>query len=71
MIPMEHSVMDRIEKFGEGLYRYNNRGLVVQNAREEKFQYNSKGLLVIHNILCNTYFNLLNNSHTIKIFPNN
>jgi len=46
MIPMEHSVMDRIEKFGEGLYRYNNRGLVVQNAREEKFQYNSKGLLV-------------------------
>lgn len=47
---MEHSVMDRIEKFGEGLYRYNNRGLVVQNAREEKFQYNSKGLLVIHNI---------------------
>lgn len=43
---MEHSVMDRIEKFGEGLYRYNNRGLVVQNAREEKFQYNSKGLLV-------------------------
>lgn len=46
MIPMEHSVMDRIEKFGEGLYRYNNRGLVVQNAREEKFHYNSKGLLV-------------------------
>lgn len=44
---MEHSVMDRIEKFGEGLYRYNNRGLVVQNAREEKFQYNSKGLLVM------------------------
>lgn len=51
MIPMEHSVMDRIEKFGEGLYRYNNRGLVVQNAREEKFQYNSKGLLVIFKIL--------------------
>jgi len=47
---MEHSVMDRIEKFGEGLYRYNNRGLVVQNAREEKFQYNSKGLLVISKI---------------------
>lgn len=51
MIPMEHSVMDRIEKFGEGLYRYNNRGLVVQNAREEKFQYNSKGLLVIFKII--------------------
>lgn len=50
MIPMEHSVMDRIEKFGEGLYRYNNRGLVVQNAREEKFHYNSKGLLVITKI---------------------
>lgn len=50
MIPMEHSVMDRIEKFGEGFYRYNNRGLVVQNAREEKFQYNSKGLLVINRI---------------------
>jgi len=59
MIPMEHSVMDRIEKFGEGLYRYNNRGLVVQNAREEKFQYNSKGLLVINNIFKKKKKNLI------------
>lgn len=39
--------MDRIVKFGDGLYRYDNRGLVIQNAREEKFHYNAKGLLVI------------------------
>nr|CAD7400470.1 unnamed protein product [Timema cristinae] len=45
-IPMEYNVMDRIVKFGEGLYRYDNRGLVVQNAREERFHYNAKGLLV-------------------------
>lgn len=38
--------MDRIVKFGDGQYRYDNRGLVVQNAREEKFHYNAKGLLV-------------------------
>jgi hypothetical protein len=43
---MEYNVMDRIVKFGEGLYRYDNRGLVVQNAREERFHYNAKGLLV-------------------------
>lgn len=61
MIPMEHSVMDRIEKFGEGLYRYNNRGLVVQNAREEKFQYNSKGLLVINRISVKKSKNINNN----------
>jgi hypothetical protein len=46
IIPMEYNVMDRIVKFGEGLYRYDNRGLVVQNAREERFHYNAKGLLV-------------------------
>ncbi|KAJ9586714.1 hypothetical protein L9F63_019697, partial [Diploptera punctata] len=45
-IPMEYNAMDRIVKFGEGLYRYDNRGLVVQNAREERFHYNAKGLLV-------------------------
>lgn len=45
-IPMEYNNMDRIVKFGEGLYRYDNRGLVVQNAREERFNYNAKGLLV-------------------------
>ncbi|XP_066592793.1 teneurin-a [Prorops nasuta] len=45
-IPMEYNSMDRIVKFGEGLYKYDNRGLVVQNAREERFSYNAKGLLV-------------------------
>lgn len=45
-IPMEYNDMDRIIKFGEGQYRYDSRGLVSQNAREEKFQYNSKGLLI-------------------------
>ncbi|XP_057656218.1 teneurin-a isoform X3 [Diorhabda carinulata] len=45
-IPMEYNPMDRIIKFGEGQYKYDNRGLVVQNAREEKFHFNSKGLLV-------------------------
>ena len=47
-IPMEYNVMDRIVKVGEGLYRYDNRGLVVQNAREERFHYNAKGLLVTY-----------------------
>ncbi|KAK6619588.1 hypothetical protein RUM43_012345 [Polyplax serrata] len=45
-IPMEYNVMDRIVKFGEGQYKYDNRGLVIQNAREERFHYNAKGLLV-------------------------
>ncbi|XP_050491043.1 teneurin-a isoform X4 [Bombus huntii] len=45
-IPMEYNSLDRIVKFGEGLYKYDNRGLVVQNAREERFNYNAKGLLV-------------------------
>jgi len=45
-IHMEYNQMDRVVKFGEGLYRYDNRGLVVQNAREERFKYNAKGLLV-------------------------
>ncbi|XP_018334333.1 teneurin-a isoform X2 [Agrilus planipennis] len=45
-IPMEYNTMDRIIKFGEGQYKYDNRGSVVQNAREEKFHYNAKGLLV-------------------------
>ncbi|XP_048511845.1 teneurin-a isoform X2 [Athalia rosae] len=44
-IPMEYNGMDRIVKFGEGLYKYDNRGLVIQNAREERFNYNAKGLL--------------------------
>ncbi|XP_060532128.1 teneurin-a isoform X2 [Cylas formicarius] len=45
-IPMEYNSMDRITKFGEGQYKYDSRGLVIQNAREEKFHYNAKGLLV-------------------------
>ncbi|XP_024941633.1 teneurin-a isoform X3 [Cephus cinctus] len=45
-IPMEYNAMDHIVKFGDGLYKYDNRGLVVQNAREERFSYNAKGLLV-------------------------
>ncbi|XP_015119824.1 teneurin-a [Diachasma alloeum] len=45
-IPMEYNTMDRIVKFGDGLYKYDNRGQVVQNAREEKFSYNAKGLLI-------------------------
>ncbi|XP_023248034.1 teneurin-a [Copidosoma floridanum] len=45
-IPMEYNSMDRIVKFGEGLYKYDSRGLVIQNAREERFSYNAKGLLV-------------------------
>lgn len=43
---MEYNAMDRIVKFGEGVYKYDSRGLVVQNAREERFHYNAKGLLV-------------------------
>ncbi|XP_063706613.1 teneurin-a isoform X5 [Culicoides brevitarsis] len=45
-IPMEYSAMDRIAKFGEGQYKYDPRGLVAQNAREERFHYNTQGLLV-------------------------
>ncbi|XP_055682330.1 teneurin-a isoform X2 [Lutzomyia longipalpis] len=45
-IPMEYSGMDRIMKFGEGQYKYDSRGLVAQNAREERFHYNTQGLLV-------------------------
>lgn len=46
VIPMEYNSMDRIFKFGEGQYKYDVRGLVAQNAREEKFHYNTQGLLV-------------------------
>lgn len=45
-IPMEYNGLDRIIKFGEGQYKYDSRGLVAQNAREERFHYNTKGLLV-------------------------
>ncbi|KAH8289150.1 hypothetical protein KR054_001033 [Drosophila jambulina] len=45
-IPMEYNAQDRIVKFGEGQYKYDARGLVAQNAREERFHYNTQGLLV-------------------------
>lgn len=45
-IPMEYNAMDRIVKFGEGQYKYDPRGLVAQNAREERFHYNTQGLLI-------------------------
>lgn len=45
-IPMEYSSTDRILKFGEGPYKYEARGLVAQNAREERFHYNTQGLLI-------------------------
>ncbi|XP_041781162.1 teneurin-a isoform X2 [Anopheles merus] len=45
-IPMEYNAQDRIVKFGEGQYKYEPRGLVAQNAREERFHYNAKGLLI-------------------------
>ncbi|XP_058985366.1 teneurin-a isoform X3 [Musca domestica] len=45
-IPMEYNNQDRIVKFGEGQYKYDSRGLVAQNAREERFYYNTQGLLV-------------------------
>ncbi|XP_038105737.1 teneurin-a isoform X4 [Culex quinquefasciatus] len=45
-IPMEYSNTDRILKFGEGPYKYEARGLVAQNAREERFHYSTQGLLI-------------------------
>lgn len=45
-IPMEYNALDRIIKFGDGGYKYDARGLVAQNARDERFLYNTKGLLV-------------------------
>lgn len=45
-IPMEYNQMDRIVKFGEGQFKYDSRGYTIQNAREEKFHYNTQGLLV-------------------------
>jgi YD repeat-containing protein len=45
-IPMEYNSMDRITKFGENFYKYDDRGYIVQNAREEKFHYSTQGLLI-------------------------
>jgi YD repeat-containing protein len=46
IIPMEYNEMDRITRFGESLYKYDDRGQIVQNAREEKFHYSTQGLLI-------------------------
>lgn len=46
---MVNSVLNRVDKFGEGVYKYSTRGFVIQNAREEKFQYNTRGFLVNKN----------------------
>lgn len=46
---MVNSVLNRVDKFGEGVYKYNSRGFVIQNAREEKFQYSTRGFLVLIN----------------------
>ncbi|CAG9802441.1 unnamed protein product [Chironomus riparius] len=45
-IPMEYNTMDRITKFGENFYKYDDQGHIVQNAREEKFHYSTQGLLI-------------------------
>lgn len=45
-IPMQHNAFDRLIKFGEGAYQYDDAGNVIQNAREEKFQWSASGLLV-------------------------
>jgi teneurin len=42
---MEYNALDRLVKFGEGTFRFDSRGFVVQNARDEHYQYNAKGLL--------------------------
>lgn len=44
-IPMKYDTEDRIVKFGEGVYKYNSRGAISQNAREVTYQYNARGLL--------------------------
>jgi YD repeat-containing protein len=36
---------DRLTKFGQGTYRYDDRGFVVQNAAEAVFTYDARGLL--------------------------
>lgn len=45
-IPMQHNAFDRLIKFGEGAYQYDDAGNVIQNAREEKFQWSASGLLI-------------------------
>lgn len=45
-IPMQHNNFDRLVKFGEGAYQYDDAGNVIQNAREERFQWSASGLLI-------------------------
>ena len=45
-IPMQHNSFDRLVKFGEGAYQYDDAGNVIQNAREERFQWSASGLLI-------------------------
>ena len=44
-IPLEHNEQDQIVQFGDGSYKYDPVGRVVQNAREEYYTYNSLGHL--------------------------
>ena len=45
-ISVEYDKNDRIVRFGDGVYRYNDRGFIVQNAHEVSYEYNSRGLLI-------------------------
>ena len=45
-IPMKYNQEDKITNFGEGFYKYNERGFISKNVREVSYKYNSKGLLV-------------------------
>ncbi|CAG7727590.1 unnamed protein product [Allacma fusca] len=44
-IPLEHNTQDRIVHFGDGSYKYDSVGRVVQNAKEEFYTYNTLGHL--------------------------
>lgn len=53
---MEYNAMDRIIKFGEGQYKYDSRGLVTQNAREESSITTQKVCLYVQlNVVVLTY----------------
>jgi len=40
-IVLEHNKQDRILRFGDGWYKYDGVGRVIQNAKEEHFSYNA------------------------------
>ncbi|KAF2364558.1 YD repeat [Trinorchestia longiramus] len=44
-IPMKYNEEDKILRFGEGVYKYNLRGFISQNARDVSYEYNARGLL--------------------------